>query len=76
VGDESVIFKVALEIMAGSSRIETKKFNGYNFELWELKIKYLLVYREWWEIVSLGTIPTSMSREEWDKLKRRERSTI
>jgi hypothetical protein len=29
--------------MARSSRIEIEKFNGKNFELWKLKIEYLLV---------------------------------
>jgi len=36
----------------------------------------LLVDREQWETVSLGTIPIVMSKEEWRKPERRERSTI
>jgi hypothetical protein len=59
-----------------SSRIEIEKFNGQNFELWKLKIEDLLVDREQWETVCPGTIPTGMSREEWEKLERRERSMI
>jgi hypothetical protein len=62
--------------MASSSRIEIEKFNGQNFELWKLKIEDLLVDREQWEVVCPGTIPTGMSREEWEKLERRERSMI
>jgi hypothetical protein len=53
-----------------------QKFNGWNFELWKLKIKDLLVDREQWKIVCLGTIPAGMSMEEWEKLKRISRSTI
>jgi hypothetical protein len=41
-----------LERMASSLRIEIKKFNGQNFELWKLKIEYLLVDREQWEGLS------------------------
>jgi hypothetical protein len=37
-----------LEIMARSLRIEIKKFNGQNFDLWKLKIEDLLVDREQW----------------------------
>jgi hypothetical protein len=62
--------------MASSSRIEIEKFNGQNFELWKLKIEDLLVDREQWETVCPGTILTGMSREEWEKLERRERSMI
>jgi hypothetical protein len=41
---KSKIFKVVLERMASSSRIEIEKFNGQNFDLWKIKIEYLLVY--------------------------------
>jgi hypothetical protein len=44
-----VIFKVVLERMESSLRIEIEKFNGQNFELWKLKIEYLLVDREQWD---------------------------
>jgi hypothetical protein len=67
-----MIFKVDLERMASSSRIEIKKFNVYIFEFWKLNMEYLLE----WVVLSPGTIPMGMSREEWDKLERRERSTI
>jgi hypothetical protein len=65
-----------LEIMESSSRIEIEKFNVHNFELWKLKTEYLLVDREKWVAVCPGTILTCMSMEEWEKLKRRERSMI
>jgi hypothetical protein len=62
--------------MASSSRIEIKKFNGHNFDLWKLKIEYLLVDREKWIAVCLGTMTTCMSTKEWEKIERRERSTF
>jgi hypothetical protein len=62
--------------MVTNSRIEIEKFNGHNFELWKVKIKYLLVYREQWTRICLGTILIGMSTEEWEKLERRARSTI
>ena len=39
--------------MASSSGIEIKKFNGQNFELWKLKIEYLLIDKEEWILVCL-----------------------
>jgi hypothetical protein len=87
--------------MASSSRIEIEKFNGKKFELWKLKMEDLLVDKEQWIVVDLGTQPTGtpststqatgtqptstqttstpvtgMSKEDWDKLDRRARSTI
>ena len=62
--------------MVINSRIEIEKFNGHNFELWKLKMEDLLVDQEQWIVVDLGTKPTRMSRDDWDKLERRERSTI
>ena len=59
-----------------TSRIEIKKFNGQNFELWKLKMEDLLVDREQWIAVDPGTKPTATSQEYWDKLERRARSTI
>jgi hypothetical protein len=47
-----------------------------NFDLWNLKIEYLLVDREQWTIVCLGTMPIVMSMEEWEILERRLMSTI
>ena len=62
--------------MASSSRIEIKKINGHNFELWKLKMEDLLVDREQWIVVDPGMKPTATSQEDWDKLERRVRSTI
>jgi hypothetical protein len=39
-------------------------------------MEYLLVDREQWTMVYLGTQSTCMSTEEWEKLKRRTRSMI
>ena len=47
--------------MASNSRIEIEKFNGHNFELWNLKMEDILVDREQWETIYLGTQPTDMS---------------
>jgi hypothetical protein len=41
--------------MTISSRIEIKKFNGKNFELWNLKMEDLLVDKEQWIAVDPGT---------------------
>jgi hypothetical protein len=87
--------------MESSYRIEIEKFNGKNFELWKLKMEDLLVDKEKWITVDLGTQPTGtpststqatstqptstqttstppigMSKEDWEKLDRKERSTI
>ena len=62
--------------MASSSRIEIKKFNGKNFELWKLEMEDLLVNKEQWAAMDLGTKPTAMPSEDWDKLDREARSTI
>ena len=53
-----------------------EKFNSHNFELWKLKMEVLLVYQEQWIVVDLGTKPTWSPQDDWDKLERRERSTI
>jgi hypothetical protein len=44
--------------MESSSRIKIDKFNGKNFELWKLKMEDLLVDKEQWIIVDIGTRPT------------------
>ena len=62
--------------MASSSRIEIEKFNGQNFEVWKLKMEDLLVDQEQWATVDLGTKPTGVSTEDWEKLDRKARSTI
>ena len=62
--------------MASSSRIKIEKFNGQSFELWKIKMEDLLVDREQWIAVDPGTMPTGMVKVDWDKLERKERSTI
>jgi hypothetical protein len=62
--------------MERSSRIEIEKFNGQNFELWKLKMEYLIVDREQWKTVCPGTHLIGMLMKEWEKLERRERSMI
>ena len=62
--------------MSNTSIIEIEKFNGQNFELWKLKMEYLLVDQEKWIVVDLGTTPTSMLEEYWEKLNREAKSII
>jgi hypothetical protein len=44
--------------MASNSNMEIKKFNGKSFELWKLKMEYLLVDKDQWIAVDLGMAPT------------------
>jgi hypothetical protein len=92
---------VQKEEWKASDRIEIEKFNGKNFELWKLKMEDLLVDKEQWIPMDLGTQPTGtsststqatgtqptsaqttstppigMSKEDWEKLDIRARSTI
>jgi hypothetical protein len=62
--------------MASNLRIKIEIFNGHNFELWKIKIEDILVDREQWATVYPGVILTGMPTKEWEKLERRERSTI
>jgi len=62
--------------MENGSRINIEKFNGQNLEFLKLKMKYILVDREKWVVVSLERIMMGMSREEWEKIERREMSRI
>ena len=55
--------------------MEIEKFNENNFELWKIKMEDILVDKEKWVVVGLGTKPISMSKEGWVKLDRKERST-
>jgi len=54
--------------MVSSGKIEIKKFNGQSFELWKLKMEDLLVDKDQWIAVDLGTKPTGVFDEEWKKL--------
>lgn len=62
--------------MSNTSKIGIEKFNGENFELWKLKMEDLLVDREQWVAIKLGMIPSGTSKEDWEKLDRKARSTI
>jgi hypothetical protein len=62
--------------MASSSRIEIEKFNGQSFELWKLEMEDLLVDREQSVVVDLGTKPTTILKEDWERLERKVRSMI
>jgi hypothetical protein len=71
-----IYLKVMLARMKIIWRIKIEKFNNHNFELLKLKIEDLLVDREQWVVVIPSTIPIGMSREEWEKLEKMERSMI
>ena len=62
--------------MASSGKIEIEKFNGQSFELWKLKMEDLLVDKDQWIVVDLGTKPTGVTDEEWKKLDQKAKSTI
>jgi hypothetical protein len=62
--------------MESSSRIDIERFNGHNFDLWKLKMEDIFVDQEQWTMVCPGTHPTCMSMKEWEKIKRKVRSTI
>ena len=62
--------------MASGRKIEIKKFNGQNFELWMLKMVYLLVDKDQWIAVDPGTKPTKMLDGDLKKLDRKAKSTI
>jgi hypothetical protein len=62
--------------MGSSSKIETDKFNGKTFDLWKLKMEYMLVDKDEWIDLDLGTAPTRMSTKDYAKLDQKEKSTI
>ena len=62
--------------MTSSSRVEIEKFNGQNFELWKLKMEYLLVDKEQWATMDPSTKLTGTLSEDWEKLDRKARSMI
>ena len=62
--------------MASGGKIEIEKFNGQSFELWKLKMEDLLVDKDKWIAVDLGTKPMEMSDEDWKKLDQKAKSTI
>ena len=50
--------------MASGGKIEIVKFNRQSFELWKLKVEDLVVDKDQWIVVDLGTKPTTMSDED------------
>ena len=62
--------------MASGEKIEIEKFNVQSFELWKLKMEDLLVDKDQWIMVDLGTKPMTMSDEDWKQLDRKAKSTI
>jgi hypothetical protein len=44
--------------MVNNSKMEIENFNGKMFELWKLKMEDVLVDRDKWIMVDLGTTPT------------------
>ena len=62
--------------MASSSKMEIDKFNGKIFDLWKLKMEYLLVDRDQWIAMDPGTAPTRTSVDDSKKLDWKAKSTI
>ena len=62
--------------MESSGKIEIEKFNGQSSELWKLKMDDLLVDKDQWIVIDLGTKPMGVSDEEWKKLDWKAKSTI
>jgi hypothetical protein len=62
--------------MASNSNIESEKFNEKRFELWKLKMEYLLVEKDQWIAMDPCIVPTRMKIEYWEKLYHKEKSTI
>jgi hypothetical protein len=62
--------------MTRCSKMEIEKFNGKIFELWKLNMVYLLVDKDQWIMVDLGTAPTRTSPDEWKILDWKENNTI
>jgi hypothetical protein len=56
--------------------MQIKKFNGKSFELWKLKMEYLLVDRDQWIVVDPGTAPTGTFADDWKKTDQKAKSTI
>ena len=54
--------------MAINSKMEIEKFNGKSFELWKFNMEDLLVDKDQWIVVDLGTAPTGTSTKAWENL--------
>ena len=62
--------------MSNTFRIEIEKFNGQNFELWKLKMEYLLVDKEQWIAIEPRMILTHTLKKEQNKLDKKLESSI
>ena len=62
--------------MASNSKMEIKKFNEKSFELWKLKMEDILVDRDQWIVIDLGTAPTGTSANDWKNMDWKEKSTM
>jgi hypothetical protein len=62
--------------MASNSKMEIEKFNGKSFELWKIKMKYMLVDKDQWIVVDTGIAPTITSVDDWKNLDRKSKITI
>ena len=60
--------------MVSSGKIEIDKFNGQSFELWKLKMEHLLVDKDQWSVVDLGTKQTGVSMKNGRRWIRRLRA--
>jgi len=54
--------------MTRSSKIEIKKISGKTFELWKIKMKYILVEKNQCITIDPGIAPMGMSTKYWAKL--------
>jgi len=61
--------------MVISAKIEIDKFSGKSFELWKLKMEYLLVEKDQWIIMDPCTISTQLI-EDWTKFDQKVENTI
>jgi hypothetical protein len=62
--------------MESSSKMEIEKFNGKNFELWKLKMEDLLVDRDQWIVMDLGTALAGTLADDWKNLDWKAKITI
>lgn len=56
--------------------MEIEKINIQSFELWKLKMEYILVDRELWVLVDLGTKPIGMLKQDQENMERNVKRTI
>ena len=62
--------------MVSSGIIKVEKFNGQSFEFWKLKMEDLLVDKDQWIMIDLGTKPMGVSDEQWKNLDQKAKRRI